>query len=330
MSSDGGHGPDYLPPQGLDGRPSPAAPPSSMQPTPPLPPTGPAPMAPLAPMPGAAYPAAPPPPAGPHGPRRIGLSAGAVSALAVAAVIALVLVVAFVAGLRNPRPKPPTRPPFTMPSVTFPSVRPIDLPSYTPPPPPPSVAPVHPGWTGLAATNDQAAYDVGPDFTVAKPDLFVGFEAPGEVVAARRVAQYRVGSCVEAGGKDKGDRGLVGFGMRSETSDVRAWAETLATRWARIANTRYDDGKAFPIGEPVTRQVPIHGGELAWASTIEFDVGYQSKYSCEAPAMRITVVAMAHPSLNQIVTLVIASDQGIDGALTVAEENEIIATFRRI
>lgn len=206
---------------------------------------------------------------------------------------------------------------------TYPTTR------YTPPTPEPSVVPRNPGWTSLASSKHGLVYELPPSYwTPLSEGTMVGYERKGRVVAVSRVAAWRRNACASPRGKPD-DRGFAGFAfVRSGAKDPRQAAVDTVRDWATVANTEYESGQAHPIGEPVVSTVRLARGGTITTAAIEYTPGLTSDYTCNPPRARIRAAVVQSPATGRLSVLVLASDQGVDGALTPADEDAVIASLR--
>lgn len=253
--------------------------------------------------------------------RSRGLTGAAVAAL-------IMIVVVFGAGaLVRLNPQPDPRP--TAPAPRWPPPPGTSSPTPWSPEPLPSVTPLAPRWQAVPYARGPAAYDVPVEDWTARPTVMVGYETrEGPTIGMGGVAMYRVGGCTEGDGR-QGRLATVGMMRPGPGLVPEQSAAAEGRRWALAALTD-DEDVEHPL-EAVERtrsveSVAFPGTSLA-VSSYTFDRPFMSRYACDSPAMRVSVAALRAPDGGAAI-LVVLSHQRVPGALTLAEEDAIIATVR--
>lgn len=192
----------------------------------------------------------------------------------------------------------------------------------------PTVSPVIPGWKVAYSDRDLAAYDypatVGWAF---HPGLMTGYETKKRILVLRHaVTDYSPGTCEVA----NGHRAEVGF-MTSEgqAPDGAQLADNLAVRWAEARDTE-ESGEVHGVPDPVRRTVLSPDGKTTiYVSSVTFSPVITSLTECSHPAMRFTA-AYKNEANGTSLVMVISSDQGVAGSMSLDVEDQIISSMRKV
>jgi hypothetical protein len=200
-----------------------------------------------------------------------------------------------------------------------------------PPSPPPAITsapsstiqPSIAGWQGVAASGENVAYDVPPNWKVETSDTLTGFEnASLPLATMHSVATYEA---------DEGCPGSPRGSYRTHTGmmqlvniDPQKAAIAANTLRANAALEKPAEDTTLP--RPTASPTKISNGALdAWtASTTITPLPDQ----CSAPSMKFTTVAFVPPGQQQTALFVMYGDQQIADALQDAVANQIIGTLR--
>ncbi|MCP3803819.1 hypothetical protein NLX83_31565 [Allokutzneria sp. A3M-2-11 16] len=197
-------------------------------------------------------------------------------------------------------------------------------PAPTPTIRPSALLPVVAGWTAVISEGHGLAYDVPPGWKVLATETAIGFqnEDSGDLVAARAVATYREGHCVDANGKADGMRGMVGL-SKLDPGPLVSEATNSAKRWAELAFRASGQAPAVTVDAPVT--FTANDLELTQA-TARATVPQPNSCTPAKGDIRTVVVRTGRIAA----TLVISTDRGVADEVPESQLHHIVTSLRSI
>ena len=198
----------------------------------------------------------------------------------------------------------PVRPPSATPTQTWPD----------------EVPPAHEltGWRTFQADKERGTFQLPADWEFSSGTVF-GYETmQGPSILAGSASFYRDDQC------NGHDYARTGVYRAQDGTDAARITARLAARWAQASNTQYE-GDYYDVPEPTVGAFTFADGTEGTVASVTFVPAFTSKYNCNAPATRITVVGRV--SAGETHGMIAIAQVGLPDSLTAAHEREILSRF---
>ncbi|AQP47190.1 hypothetical protein BW730_06355 [Tessaracoccus aquimaris] len=201
--------------------------------------------------------------------------------------------------------RPPVQPPTATPRQEWPDLE----------------GPVTPvtEWTNVDGGTERGSYRIPSSGWTYKDGLMIGFETMQRVIGGNIVSFDREFEC-------QGDywSAVMLRKAAADQPDLKRFTRLLVMDWAQMRNTEYE-GDYYEIPAATVEPFTFADGGEGFIGSVSFVPMYQSKYSCNTPAIRISAVTRTHDGLAY--QMLAITHIGDAQSLPLATEREILATF---
>ena len=201
--------------------------------------------------------------------------------------------------------RPPVQPPLATPKQEWPDVE-------------GPVAPIA-AWTTVDGGPERGSYRIPSTGWTYKDGMMMGYETMHRLVVGNIVSYDREGQC-----QDGYWSAVMLRKGAPDQPDLERFTRLLVTDWAQMRNTEYE-GDYYEIPAAKVEPFTFDDGGEGFIGSVSFVPMYESRYSCNTPAIRISAVTRSHE--GRAYQMLAITNIGDAQSLPLATEREILATF---